>query len=454
MAYDWKYISLGGVTRVNIETGEDIAHLSELDQKKWTTLSCPTKGLEFDQKTLELLDTDHDGHIKVPEIIAASQWLTACLKDNEDVIKGLPTICGNRIDASTSAGAELLAALKDVATAAAECDYSDELPMTAEILAGVSAHIQKVTDERAAAVGAELEKQNAAIVKPWTDNTDAVLAAVDNLSAKMADYFISCKMLRFLGRDNATIALEDQSLADKDTISSLPIAAANKEGVLSLKEDVNPCWSADIAVIASLGYEKLTEDVWAQITAAAAGYRNSLTEAVANAEAKVAPLPDFAPLTVAVSLLDRFITLQQNFFSLVKNYVVFSDFYNRFNGTLAVFQAGSLYIDQRCCDLCIKVADMGSHADMAAMSGMYLMYCACVNEKGETMDIVAVLTDGEVFGLRVGKNAIFYDRNNQAWDAKVTKIVDNPISIRQAFWTPYRKLGNWISERIAKATAD
>ena len=31
--YDWKFSTVGGVTRVNIENGQDIAHLSELDQK-------------------------------------------------------------------------------------------------------------------------------------------------------------------------------------------------------------------------------------------------------------------------------------------------------------------------------------------------------------------------------------------------------------------------------------
>ena len=37
--YDWKFSTVGGVTRVNIESGEDIAHLDELDQKLWTVLS-------------------------------------------------------------------------------------------------------------------------------------------------------------------------------------------------------------------------------------------------------------------------------------------------------------------------------------------------------------------------------------------------------------------------------
>ena len=61
-AYDWKFSTVGGVTRVNIETGADVAHLNELDQKLWTVLSCPVSGLEFDEKTLE----PHEYFCKMP----------------------------------------------------------------------------------------------------------------------------------------------------------------------------------------------------------------------------------------------------------------------------------------------------------------------------------------------------------------------------------------------------
>ena len=61
--YEWKYCSLGGITRVTITSGEDIAHLAELDQKMWSVLSCPVKGLELDERTLDLIDYDRDGNI-------------------------------------------------------------------------------------------------------------------------------------------------------------------------------------------------------------------------------------------------------------------------------------------------------------------------------------------------------------------------------------------------------
>ena len=34
--YEWNYCSFGGVVRVNVRNGEDIAHLGELDKKLWT----------------------------------------------------------------------------------------------------------------------------------------------------------------------------------------------------------------------------------------------------------------------------------------------------------------------------------------------------------------------------------------------------------------------------------
>ena len=120
-----------------------------------------------------------------------------------------------------------------------------------------------------------------------------------------------------------------------------------------------------------------------------------------------------------------------------------------------MFQAGTLYIDQRSCDLCIKVADMGKHNTMASFSGMYLLYCDCVSKtKSETMQIVAVMTSGEVNNLMVGKNAVFYDRNGLDWDATVTKIIENPISIRQAFWSPYRRISVWVENLINKRAAE
>src|SRR5213075_2793559 len=130
----------------------------------------------------------------------------------------------------------------------------------------------------------------------------------------------------------------------------------------------------------------------------------------------------------------------------------FRDFYRRKDK--AIFQAGTLYLDQRSCELCLTVEDAGRHALLAGLAGTYLAYCDCVRKAtGEKMQIVAAFTGGDSDNLMVGRNGISYDRRARDWDATITKIVDNPISIRQAFWSPYKKFVRMIEEQIAKRAA-
>jgi len=69
------------------------------------------------------------------------------------------------------------------------------------------------------------------------------------------------------------------------------------------------------------------------------------------------------------------------------------------------------------------------------------------------MTIVAALTDGDIDNIAVGRNAIFYDRKGNDWDATIVKIIDNPISIRQAFWSPYRKISKFLTTQIEKVAS-
>ncbi|MDP2195950.1 MAG: hypothetical protein Q8J72_08195, partial [Rhodocyclaceae bacterium] len=52
-----------------------------------------------------------------------------------------------------------------------------------------------------------------------------------------------------------------------------------------------------------------------------------------------------------------------------------------------------------------------------------------------------------------GRNGVFYDRQGNDWDATITRIVDHPISLRQAFWSPYKKLARLVSEQLQKFAA-
>ena len=83
------------------------------------------------------------------------------------------------------------------------------------------------------------------------------------------------------------------------------------------------------------------------------------------------------------------------------------------------------------------------------MSKAYIAYLDC-RRSGQTMKVAACFTQGDSDYLFVGRNGVFYDRAGRDWDAIITSIVDNPISIRQAFWAPYKKFVRLIEEQVAK----
>ena len=77
----WRFFRAGGFDQVRLDSAADLQNLQHLDQKLWVALACPTSGLELDAQTLSLIDTDKDGRVRVPEIIAATQWACRCLKN-------------------------------------------------------------------------------------------------------------------------------------------------------------------------------------------------------------------------------------------------------------------------------------------------------------------------------------------------------------------------------------
>ena len=112
---------------------------------------------------------------------------------------------------------------------------------------------------------------------------------------------------------------------------------------------------------------------------------------------------------------------------------------------------GFAIVTRRLIDSHVLFEDAGKHAAMAALAGTYLAYCDCVRKgTGEKVQLVAAFTNGDSDNLMVGRNGIFYDRKGRDWDATITRIVDNPISIRQAFWAPYKKCIRMIEEQVAK----
>ena len=115
-SHAWTFFRTGGLEQVALTSGEDLLALEHLDQKLWVALSCPVKGLEIDEKTLALIDTDGDGRIRVPEILAAIKWAAVHLADCGTLFAGSDGLPLAALNTATSEGQGALASAKQILT--------------------------------------------------------------------------------------------------------------------------------------------------------------------------------------------------------------------------------------------------------------------------------------------------------------------------------------------------
>ncbi len=529
--HTWKFFRTGELDQVSLETGADLLALEQLDQKLWVALGCPVKGLELDEKTLALIDTDGDGRIRVPELLAAIKWAAARLKDPGDLLKGSAELPLAAINDATPEGKVLLASAKQVLTnlgkSGATTISADDAADTAKIFsatplngdgvippeattdADAQALIKDIvacfggTSDRTGSVGVTAEKVDAfftelAAYAAWVgqsagkeiavlgEATDAAVSALRAVRPKVEDYFGRCRLAAYDGRatsalnraeaDYLAIAAKDLKIT-ADEVAGFPLARIEAGKPLPLVEGVNPAWAGAVttlhqAVVTPIyGAEKkvLTAQEWADLNARFAAYETWLGAKAGNSVEKlglprikailagngraalaelIAKDKALEPEFKAITDVNRLTHYHRDLRALLHNFVNFADFYSR--DRLAVFQAGTLYLDSRSTELCVRVDGANP---LAAMSKAYIAYVDCRRPGGATMKVAACFTQGDSDYLFVGRNGIFYDRQGRDWDAVITTIVDNPISIRQAFWSPYKKFVRMIEEQVAKRAA-
>ena len=535
-SHTWKFFRAGGFDQVRLETGADLMALDQLDQKLWVALACPTTGLEFDAKTLALIDTDGDGRIRAPEIIAAVQWAGRCLNHTDDLLAGSAELPLSAINQATPEGRRLLASARQILLNLGKSDAAvitvEDTIDTAKIFtqtqfngdgivpadSAADEATKAVIQDLIACLGAETDRsgkpgvsqakveqffaaaqaysdwwhqaETDQAILPLDGSTTVAAAAFQAIKSKVDDYFVRCRLAAFdpravnaLNREEKeylAFTAKDLTLSSAE-IAALPLAQVGVGKPLSLREGLNPAWAGAMATFAAQvvgpmfdGKAALSESDWAAISARFTAYE-AWAQAKAGAaveklglkrvrellagqgrqaiSALIARDKALEPEANAIAAVERLTRYYRDLYKLVNNFVSFRDFYSRKDK--AIFQAGTLYLDQRSCDLCITVTDAAEHAVMASLAGTYLAYCDCARKgTGEQMQIVAAFTHGDSDNLMVGRNGIFYDRKGRDWDATISKIVDNPISIRQAFWAPYKKVARLIQEQLAKHAAD
>ncbi len=534
--HTWRFYRAGGLDQVRLDNADDLLNLPSLDKKLWVALSCPVKGLEFDEKTLAMIDTDGDGRVRVPEILGAIDFSKARLKSLDSIVAGGDSLALTALNDQTPEGKALIAAARQIlgnlgkadATAVTLAEVADTatflkqtkfngdgiVPASAASDDATKAVIEEIIKthggetDRSGAPGVNTAKVDAffaeltafdawvkksesaaAEILPLGDKTAAASAAVKAVKAKVDDFFARCRLAAFDSRaltavnrqevEYLAIAAKDMTIT-ADEVSGFPLARVEPGKALPLKDGVNPAWAdkisafqaAAVAPLLGAATTSLTVEQWTSLGAKLAAYdawvgakpatkieglgldrirallagptKATLAELITQDKAVEA---DFN----AIGQLEKTLRLTRDFHRLLLNFVSFKDFYDP--DRAAIFQVGTLFLDARGCDLCVRVEDGGKHASLASLSKNYLAYCDLTRKGCEKFQIAAVFGNGDSDNLMVGRNGIFYDRKGQDWDATITKIIENPISVRQAFWAPYKKLVRLIEEQVAKRAA-
>lgn len=527
----WKFFRIGGLDQVSIETGADLLALKNLDQKLWVALSCPVKGLELDEKTLALIDTDKDGRIRVPELLAAIDWAALHLDDLGVLLKGRDSVPLSAFRTDTAEGKAALTSAKRILASFGKADASEislaDAADTARLFASTKFNGDGVitpdsasddalkllladilgtlggTPDRSGAAGVDearissfyadlaafaawSEKGASADILALGPDTPAALAAVQTVRAKIDDYFSRTRLAAYDARalaalnrsesDYLALAAKDLSITAEE-VAGFPLARIAADQPLPLLAAVNPAWAAALvtlhraAVTPVFGAAKTTLaeadwtalktkvaafEAWAGAKAGASVEKLGLDRVkallAADQKAKLLDLisEDKAldPEFVAITSVEKLLRYSRDLRVLLNNFVNFYDFYSP--DKLGTFQSGTLYLDSRSTELCVQVA---APNPLAAMSKAYIAYVDCKRAGEAPIKVAACFTQGDSDYLFVGRNGVFYDRKGRDWDATISSVADNPISIRQAFLSPYKKFVRMIEEQVAKRAA-
>lgn len=533
--HTWSFFRAGGFDQVKIESGADLLALKDLDQKLWVALSCPTRGIEFDAATLDMIDSDGDAHVRANEVLSAIAWAGNLLKNSDVLVEGTDRLALADINDQHEEGVNLLRSARHILKSLGKADATEiamaDMANIEKFVASLQfngdgvvtvpqladAELQNTLGDIMRCCGSvpdlsgemganqtlvaqffnEATAYSAWVAKGEADpvilllgaQTATAAAAFHAIKEKVSDYFTRCQLAAYDARaaeplsrsaaDYEQLAEQSLSVANSD-IAAFPLATVAANKPLSLSKEINPAWQAKVdalraQVIVPMLSKKddLSAAEWNDLCTKFAAFEAWQAEKPQTQVEQLgvvrlrellsgkhqAALMDSINQDLAVAVevsairsVERLLRYKRDLFTLVNNFVSFRNFYT--GKDKAIFQVGTLYLDGRSCDLTIKVDDIGKHAGYATMSGICLVYCDCVRKGGtEKMSIAAAFTAGDSDYLMAGRNGVFYDRQGRDWDATIVRIVDNPISIRQAFWSPYKKLAKMISEQLQKLAA-
>jgi len=327
-------------------------------------------------------------------------------------------------------------------------------------------------------------------VMPLGEATAGAYAVYCTHAREVDAFFALCNVIRFQPDAAAHMQLPDAKLHDlgasdagrvRELLAKAPIARPVASGRLPLADgDTNPMYRSWTARLKTqvlepvLGRipEELNEEEWCKVAAVFAPYQayisqkkggqveslpeQKLREYLAEKyQARVRELiradSKVALLMEGLKELEKLLLHHQHIMRLARNFVSFPELYG--TGSRALFEVGSALIDGRWFNFCTRVDDVAGHAAVAQNSSVFCLYLEVTGrDAGEKFTVAAPATSGTKGNLDVGKRGVFFDVNGREYDARIVRIITNPISLHEALASPFVRLWNFILGKIESLT--
>jgi len=330
-------------------------------------------------------------------------------------------------------------------------------------------------------------------VLPFGEDTARLHGLLSAIRAKVEHYFAVCRLVAY-DRSYAEAArswigrrLQETDPAKMDGVAGLladlPLSPPAPDGLLHLDDIRNPLYTATVADMRKLVLPAVLGDGAAAGTLSEEQWR-IMGERFAPYEAWVAEKPEVAIGFLSEEKLEAYLAAAHNriieemirrekrhleklgrlrtleklllfhqwLFLFVNNFVSFPNLFR--TDARAIFEMGSLVMEGREFCFSIRVDDVESHAALAKNSEIYLLYVQVSGPGPEDQFRIAVpVTSGNARGFYVGKRGVFFAWDGRELDARVVKIVDNPISLWESMRQPFRRLAGMITSRFSQKTA-